>query len=496
MILVETVYFVTAVFLSVYGFHSLLMTGLFLKYKKHAAPSVPPIPLDEGVSVPNVTVQLPLYNERHVASRLLDAVVKLDWPSDRLQIQILDDSTDDTTQIVAVQLPRYRASGIDIEHIHRSNRDEFKAGALQNGLATATGEFIAIFDADFIPAPDFLRQTMVHFGNGRNQVGCVQTRWGHINPETSWLTRAQAMGIDGHFIVEQSVRASLHAFLNFNGTGGIWRRICIDEAGGWQGDTLTEDLDLSYRAQLCGWEILFKPEIVVPAELPVQLEAFKSQQFRWAKGSIQTSKKLLGKVWQSPHKWWRKLLATIHMTYYAAHPLLLFNFLLILPLMNSESPLLRLLPFLILSAFGPSLMYLTAVHAQNKRMTQPVRRLGVLWAVGIGLSVSNTRAVLEGLFGKHSEFKRTPKFALTNQTHQWQTSQYALPRDPVVWLELILALYAVALLLWAIYWGRWGMVPWLLLYVAGYGYVAGLSFVQAWQARAITSLATLEAELQ
>ena len=304
MIIVEIVYFVTAVLLSIYGFHSLLMTGLFLKYKRQngQVPTEPIDHLEELVSLPRVTVQLPIYNERHVASRLLDAVVKLDWPSDRLQIQILDDSTDDTVQIVAAQLSRYQDSGLDIEHIHRGNRDEFKAGALQHGLATATGEFIAIFDADFVPAPDFLRQTMAHFANGRHQIGCVQTRWGHINPEMSWLTRAQAMGIDGHFIVEQSVRDSLHAFLNFNGTGGIWRRTCIDEAGGWQGDTLTEDLDLSYRAQLCGWSIVFRPDIVVPAELPVQLEAFKSQQFRWAKGSIQTSKKLLGQVWRSPQR--------------------------------------------------------------------------------------------------------------------------------------------------------------------------------------------------
>ena len=228
----------------------------------------------------------------------------------------------------------------------------------------------------------------------------------------------------------------------------------------------------------------------------MQLDAFKSQQFRWAKGSIQTAKKLLGRIWRSPERWWRKLLATIHMTYYSVHPLLLLNLLLILPLMNSDSILLRLTPFFILSAFGPSLMYLTAMRAQNKKLTQPVRRLGILWAVGIGLSVSNTRAVLEALFGIHSDFKRTPKFAVTNQAARWQTSQYILPRNPVVWIELILAIYAFALLLWTFFSGDWWLAPWLLLYVVGYGYIAGLSFWQAWQARVVRPLPLIEAEPQ
>ena len=498
MIVAEILYFVSAFFLAIYGFHCLLMTWLFEKYRKQAE-KIKPEPtslIEKSAPLPMVTVQLPLYNERYVVNRLLEAIVKLDWPSDRLQIQILDDSTDDTTQLIAMQLKRYQQSGIDIEHIHRVNRAAFKAGALQHGLTTATGKYIAIFDADFVPAPDFLRQTIPCFVNGRNNIGCVQTRWGHINPELSWLTRAQAMGIDGHFIIEQSVRDSLQAFLNFNGTGGVWRRSCIDEAGGWQADTLTEDLDLSYRAQLCGWSIVYKPDIVVLAELPVQLDAFKSQQFRWAKGSIQTSKKLLGQVWASPESWWRKALATIHMTNYVVHPLLLLNLLLILPLMNSASSLLRLTPFLVLSAIGPSLMYLTAMRAQNIKLTQPVRRLGVLLAVGIGLSVSNTRAVLEALFGIQSDFKRTPKFAVTNQASRWQASQYTLPRDPAAWVELALASYAFALLMWTFNRGTWWLMPWLLLYVVGYSYIAGLSFVQALQARVDTPLAHLEAEPQ
>lgn len=499
MILLQLIYFISAILLAVYGFHCLLMTWLFRKYSKQTG-QLPQTETDrqpaDPASLPKVTVQLPLYNERHVVGRLLEAVVKLDWPPDRLQIQILDDSTDDTTQIIAAQLRRFQETGIDMEHIHRQNRHEFKAGALQNGLTSASGEFIAIFDADFVPAPDFLVRTMPHFEHGRTPVGCVQTRWGHINPELSWLTKAQAMGIDGHFIVEQTARDAVHAFLNFNGTGGIWRRRCLEEAGGWQADTLTEDLDLSYRAQLCGWSIVYRPEIVVPAELPVQLDAFKAQQFRWAKGSIQTSKKLLGRVWRSATPWWRKVLATIHMTNYLVHPLLLLNLFLIWPLLNSESVLLRLTPFLVLSAIGPSLMYVTAMRSQKTKMEQPLRRLAVLLAVGIGLSVSNSRAVLEALFGIRSEFKRTPKFAVTNQVSRWQTSQYILPRHPVVWLELALALYAFILLLWTSGQGEWWLLPWLLLYVGGYSYIAGLSFVQAWQARVVAPLSQLEAEPQ
>ena len=232
----------------------------------------------------------------------------------------------------------------------------------------------------------------------------------------------------------------------------------------------------------------------MPAELPVQLDAFKSQQFRWAKGSIQTSKKLLGRLWRAPEPWWRKLLATIHMTNYAVHPLLLLNLLLILPLMNSSSPLLRLTPFLVVSAIGPSLMYLTAMRSQSTKFTQPIRRLGVLLAVGIGLSVSNTRAVLEALLGVQSDFKRTPKFADTNQTSHWRSSQYILSRDPVAWIEMALAVYACVLLFWVSYRGEWWLIPWLLLYATGYGYIAGLSFWQARQAQATRSLAQLKME--
>jgi hypothetical protein len=370
---------------------------------------------------------------------------------------------------------------VDTEHIRRPDRYGFKAGALQYGLASTQDEFVAIFDADFVPPPDFLKNTIHSFDDPT--VGCVQTRWGHVNPDTSQLTRAQALGIDGHFVVEQSARWAINAYLNFNGTAGIWRRACMDDAGGWQGDTLTEDLDLSYRAQLHGWRIAYRPEVVVPAELPVQIDAFKRQQFRWAKGSIQTAIKLLGRLWHAPQPLWVKLMGSLHLTNYAVHPLMLVNLLLILPMTLSESPVLLLTPFLTLSALGPPLLYWTAMR--HKSLSLPTRfgRLAVLVGLGTGLAVNNTRAVLEAIFGLDSEFKRTPKFAVTDQSAVWQNSSYALPRDPAAWLELLLSLYAIALLIWTVSQGIWWLIPWLLMYAGGYGYVAGLAFVQAWETK-------------
>jgi cellulose synthase/poly-beta-1,6-N-acetylglucosamine synthase-like glycosyltransferase len=437
-----------------------------------------------SISYPKVTVQLPVYNERHVAERLIKAVVNLDWPAERLHIQILDDSTDDTEHIIRAAVNRHRArkTGIWLEHVRRASRQGFKAGALQYGLASASGDFIAVFDADFIPPPDFLQKTIPLFNEAN--VGCVQTRWGHVNPESSPLTKAQALGIDGHFVIEQTARHIVNAFLNFNGTAGIWRRACIIAAGGWQGDTLTEDLDLRYRAQLYGWRIMYQPDMIVPAELPVQLSAFKRQQFRWAKGSIQTALKLLGQLWHASQPLWLKLMGTLHLTNYSVHPLMLANLLLTLPMTMSDSPFLMLTPLFTFSAIGPPLLYWTAM--QNRALSRRVRlgRLALLIALGTGLSLNNTKAVLEAVLGLDSEFKRTPKFAITSQFTEWQSSTYTLPRAPAAWLELVLALYSLGLLIWIISMGIWWLIPWLMLYAGGYSYVSGLAFVQAWQTKA------------
>ena len=480
MVILEIIYLLNAFLLAVYGINSLLLTGVYLRAKK-ANRFNRPVSFDNDY--PPVTVQLPIYNERHVVERLLEAVAKLSWPADRLQIQVLDDSTDDTSQIITTALIRLQTQGMamQIEHMRREKRSGYKAGALQFGLQQATGDFIAIFDADFLPPPDFLEKTIPLLFDA--DVGCVQTRWGHLNAGTSKLTQAQTLGIDGHFVVEQSARDHLGAFLNFNGTAGVWRRSCMIDSGGWQGDTLTEDLDLSYRAQLCGWRIAYQPELIVPAELPVQIDAFKRQQFRWAKGSIQTALKLLGILWQANQPLWLKILGTLHLTNYSVHPLMLFSLLLTLPMTLSNSIFLLVTPVFALSAIGPPLMYWTAMRIQDWPISTKLVRLGLLIALGTGLSVSNTKAVIEAVFGFNSEFKRTPKFAVVNQSTLWQHSVYTLPSDPLVWIELTLAGYAWALLVWSIALGIWWLIPWLILYGSGYTYISILTFVQARQTR-------------
>jgi len=480
VLILEILYAISAALLAMYGFNNLILTAI--RQWRFASRESTPSP-GGGASPepgwPLVTVQLPIYNERYVVERLIQAVARLDYPRDRLQVQVLDDSTDDTQHIVARAIAHHRAAGLDMEHVRRPERSGYKGGALQHGLATARGEYIAIFDADFLPPPDFLADTIPHFSDPA--VGCLQTRWGHVNPESSWLTRAQAVGIDGHFVVEQAVRSETAAFLNFNGTAGVWRRECINDAGGWQSDTLTEDLDLSYRAQLRGWRIRFLPQVVVPAELPVQVGALKRQQFRWAKGSIQTAVKLLRDLWRSSRSLIVKIEATIHLTNYAVHPMMLLNLLLTLPLAASGSPLLRLVPVFTMAAIGPPLMYWVAMGEGDGTLRKRLSHLPVLVFLGTGLSVNNTRAVAEALLGVRSAFLRTPKFNLRGQDRAWRSNPYALPRDPTTWIEMALAGYAIALLAYVLLTGVWGLVPWLLIYAGGYSYIAGLSFIQAWQ---------------
>jgi cellulose synthase/poly-beta-1,6-N-acetylglucosamine synthase-like glycosyltransferase len=480
MLVLEIIYLLNGILLAAYGLNSLILTWLGHRWDAPGGPARS----DGNISpanFPRVTVQLPVYNERYVVGRLIDSVLQLTWPSDRLQIQILDDSTDETQHIIAQLVKRYQLGegAVDIRHIRRPNREHFKAGALQAGLALASGEFIAIFDADFLPNPDFLLRTIPYFKDSK--VGCVQTRWGHINCDSSRLTQAEALGIDGHFMIEQSARHWSGAFINFNGTAGVWRRTCIADAGGWHGDTLTEDLDLSYRAQINGWRLTYLRDVVVPSELPVQIDAFKRQQFRWAKGSIQTAKKLLSSLWNTTQPLWLKMLGTLHLTNYAVHPLMLLNLLLTLPIALSNSHLLNIMPLFLVSTIGPPLLYWTTMRGKGLPVMSRLGRLGLLVALGTGLSLSNSKAVAEALFHVESDFKRTPKFAVVDRSPKWQGSAYVLPRHPVVWVELLLALYALGLVGWALVSGVWWLVPWMLLYTSGFGYVAGLTFIQAWQ---------------
>ncbi len=476
MLFIEVVYAGIAIILAVYGLHALFLTILAIcnRSKLVANPENP-------AEWPVVTVQLPIYNERYVVKRLLRAVAGLDYPIQKLQIQVLDDSDDATSEIIAEQVSYFKAQGINIAHIQRSTRDGYKSGALSWGLNSAIGEYIAIFDADFVPAPDTLRRMVPHLCTN-SDLGCVQARWGHINPNVSWLTRAQSAGIDGHFVVEQTARSSSDLLLNFNGTAGVWRRVCLDDSGGWSSDTLTEDLDLSYRAQLRGWRIRYLSEVIVPGELPGTIGAYKRQQFRWAKGSIQTAKKMLPRVWHSQLNLKTKIGATLHLTNYFVHPLIFLNLILALPISFSQSPLVKLVPFIAIAGLGTGLMYWNTMRHDAKSLRQRIYHLVALLILGLGLSINNTKAVIEALLGIKSAFLRTPKYNLRYNFSRIRSDAYSLPRDPMLWVETVLALYALCLAMNFIFGGVWRLGIWILVYGLGFTYIAGLGFIQSLQA--------------
>ena len=479
VIVLEIIYVISAALLAIYGYNSLVLA--WIRARRHK-----PVPL-KGVAAdydwPQVTIQLPIYNERYVAKRLIQAIGEMDYARSRLHVQVLDDSTDITSDIVAKAVKIQQSQGLDIVHIRRPNRAGYKGGALEYGLQIARGDYVAIFDADFLPPKDFLKDLLPYFDDDP-KIGCLQARWGHLNPDSSWLTRAQSSGIDGHFTVEQEVRSNCGLFLNFNGTAGVWRRDCIQDAGGWHHDTLTEDLDLSYRAQLKGWQIRFVPHVIAPAELPVHINALKRQQFRWAKGSIQTASKLLSKLWKTDHSLLIKAEGTIHLTNYIVHPLILLNLALTFPLVSSQSPLLWSTPFFTFAAIGPVLMYWVAMGHEGKSRLERVGNLALLVVMGMGLSLNNTHAVIEALIGRQSSFLRTPKFDIRGSTESLKKSEYVLPIDPNSWAEILIALYAMGLFVYVIASGVWSLVIWLLLYASGYSYIASLNFRQhRWKVR-------------
>ena len=472
-------YFIVLIILAAYGGHRYWLVYLYYKNKKNKT-TVPP---GHFAELPRVTVQLPIFNEQYVVDRLLDAVCRLDYPKDKLDIQLLDDSTDETVEVARGLVERYAALGNPVSYIHRDNRQGFKAGALEAGLKSARGEFIAIFDADFTPPPDFLLNCIHHFTDPK--IGMVQTRWTHINRHYSLLTEVEAILLDGHFVLEHSGRARSGVFFNFNGTAGMWRRKAIEEAGGWEHDTLTEDTDLSYRAQLKGWKFVYLQDVECPAELPVEMTAFKTQQARWAKGLIQVSKKILPRVLTSDESRHVKVEAWYHLTANLSYPLMILLSVLLLPAMiirfyQGWFQMLYIdLPLFMASTFSISSFYLVSQKELFPRTwLKSLLYLPLLMALGIGLTITNTRAVLEALVGKQTAFARTPKYRVESKKDKVGAKKYRKRLGVVPWIELAIGCYFALTVYYAIDNENYFTVPFLILFVVGYWCTGLMSLLQ------------------
>jgi cellulose synthase/poly-beta-1,6-N-acetylglucosamine synthase-like glycosyltransferase len=432
--------------------------------------------------LPRVTVQLPIFNEMYVVERVIDAACRIEYPRELLEIQVLDDSMDETCEIAELAVRRHAAHGVNIRYFHRDKRDGYKAGALEAGLKVAQGEFITIFDADFLPSPDFLYRVMPYFSDAR--VGMVQARWGHINEDYSLLTKIQAMLLDGHFVLEHGARNRAGRFYNFNGTAGVWRRAAIDSGGGWQHDTLTEDLDLSYRAQLKGWKFIFLPDVISPAEVPVEMNAFKSQQHRWAKGSIQTCRKLLPQILRAPIPWSVKGEAFFHLTanfnylLMSVLSVLMFPSMVIRYNMGWYEMLLIDVPLFCAATLSVSNFYIVCQRELHRDWVSRLKYLPFLMSIGIGLCVNNARAVIEALMGKPAEFARTPKYCIERANDEWVGKKYrqTVAIQPIV--EMALGLYFTATVFYALANGIYGTLPFLILFQVGFLYTGLLSIVQ------------------
>ncbi len=478
-ILCLVIYCTIVLLLSIYGFHRYLMMRLFYRHRRDLS-----APKAHFETLPCVTVQLPMYNEFHVVERLLEAVARIDYPRDRLQVQVLDDSQDETREKARLIIERLAAQGLDIEYMNRESRKGFKAGALAAGLMRARGEFILILDADFVPPPRILHQCIHYFTDP--EIGMVQMRWGHLNRTYSLLTRIQSIFLDGHFMIEHTARNRSGRFFNFNGTAGVWRKRAIDEAGGWHYDTLTEDLDLSYRAQLQGWKFLFLPEIEVPGEIPVEMNAFKLQQHRWTKGAVQTGKKLLPRIWRSPLPLPVKIEATFHLTAHICYILMLLMALLTLPvlsiraLMGWERLLIIDLPLFSLATMAISGFYLTSQRALYPSWKKQIKYLPMLMALGMGMCINNTRAVIEGLIGHQSGFRRTPKYGVMARRDRPQKHKYSGMRNVLAVFELSMSVYFIFAIYLAWTSGLYPGLPFLLLFQLGFLYSGSMSALQPW----------------
>jgi len=466
--------------LAVYGFHRTILVYLYFRHKQRRPE---PKARYAEQDLPRVTVQLPMFNEMYVAERLVDAVARVDYPRDKLEIQILDDSTDETQGICRRKAAELKKQGYSIQYIHRTDRTGYKAGALENGLKHATGELVMVFDADFMPQPDMLHQMVHYFTDAK--VGMVQARWGHVNRDYSKLTEVEAIMLDGHFVIEHTARHRSGRFFNFNGTAGIWRVSTIADAGGWEHDTLTEDMDLSYRAQLRGWDFVYLYDTISPAELPVEMNSFKSQQFRWAKGSIQVAKKMLPTIWRSKVPWRIKAEAFFHLTNNFAYPLLLLLSILLLPNLLVRTAhgwrdvLLIDLPLFLGTTMSVISFYIVAQREVSpKGWKNRLKYLPLMLSVGIGLCINQTRAVFEALLGRETEFVRTPKHGVAARGEDWTRKRYRAMKDLVPFFELFMALYFTATIAVAFHSGHFLSMPFLLLFLVGFSYVGALSVYQ------------------
>lgn len=478
------IYVIAGVGLVMYGFNCYYSIYLFLRNSRRVRLSdrknILQFYRDHTMDdMPVVTTQLPVYNEANCVERLIDAVCAIDYPKDKHEIQVLDDSTDECYEVTKRKVAQMQALGYDIKLIHRTQRKDYKAGALKEGMVTARGDFLAIFDADFVPSRDFLLKTIPYLVMDP-KVGLVQGRWGHLNRMESGLTLAQSIGIDGHFVIEQSARSWGDLFMNFNGTAGVWRRQAIDDAGGWEGDTLTEDMDLSYRSQLAGWRMKFVFDVIVPAELPNDINAFKAQQFRWAKGSIQTAIKILPRVFSAKVPIKIKIASFMHMTHYSIHPCMLFTAIFAFPLLVWYEPVKNLpnwisataFGFIFIAAIAPSTLYLVAQRCSGYAgWKMRLLSFPILMALGVGIAVSNTRAVLAAVFGLKGSFVRTPKKGAKSLSH------YAQKFPFLAVVEIAVGAYCVFGLLAYIGAQKFIIGPFLALYAIGFLMVGILSFL-------------------
>ncbi|HMD30946.1 MAG TPA: cellulose synthase family protein [Candidatus Acidoferrales bacterium] len=474
-------YFAVLVVLAAYGGHRYWLVYNFFKHR-HVSPGPPP----EVAVWPKVTIQLPIFNERYVVDRLVDSISRLDYPRDLVEVQLLDDSTDETVEVARACVERYRAMGLDIHYLHRDNRRGFKAGALEEGMKTATGEFIAIFDADFQPHADFLRRTVPYFQDPK--IGMIQTRWTYVNRHYSALTEVEAILLDGHFVMEHGGRYREGSFFNFNGTAGVWRRAAIEDAGGWEHDTLTEDTDLSYRAQLRGWKFIYHMDLECPSELPVEMTSFKSQQARWAKGLTQVALKSLPRILRAPIPFHIKMEAFFHLTANISYPLMMLLSTLLLPAMIVRfyqgwlQVLVIDLPLFIASTCSISSFYLMSQrHLYPKSWTRSILYMPFVMALGIGIGVRNSVAVVEALLGIQSEFVRTPKYNIEgNLRENWIAKAYKKRSGWMPWLEVALGLYFAFAVAYSLENENYATVPFLLLFVGGYVYTGAMSLGQGY----------------